>query len=79
MTTNQPSGAGSPTGDPSRVSPLVGKRVRLIRCDDPYTHLEPGTTGTVGFVDDMGTVHVRWDDGHYLGLVESVGDRFEVL
>lgn len=55
-----------------RDDPQVGTRVRLIRCDDPYTRLEPGALGTVGFVDDMGTLHVRWDDGHYLGLVAGI-------
>jgi hypothetical protein len=58
---------------------LVGRRVRLVRCDDPYTQLEPGQEGTIGYVDDMGTIHIRWDDGHYLGLIESAGDRFELL
>ena len=36
---------------------------------DPYTDLQPGTVGTVGFVDDSGTVHVNWDSGHTLGMV----------
>ena len=58
---------------------LVGRRVRLIRCDDEHTRLEPGSLGTVSLVDDFGTVHVRWDDGHYLGLIAAAGDRWEVL
>ena len=61
------------------VEPPVGARVRLIRCDDPYTHLRPGTKGTVGSVDDMGTVHVYWDNGSSLGMVSEAGDRFEVI
>lgn len=36
---------------------------------DPYSTLQPGTRGTVAFVDDLGTVHVNWDDGRRLGLV----------
>ncbi len=54
-----------------------GDRVRLIRCTDEYTKLRPGTLGTVSFIDDLGTCHVRWDDGSYLGMVEEAGDRFE--
>ena len=54
-----------------------GDRVRLIRCTDEYTKLRPGTLGTVSFIDDLGAVHVRWDDGSYLGMVEEAGDRFE--
>ena len=47
----------------------AGDRVRLVRCTDPYTRLRPGALGTVSVVDDLGTVHVRWDDGGNLGLV----------
>lgn len=46
-----------------------GKRVRLISCSDPYTKNSPGTEGTVEFVDDTGTLHVKWDNGSTLGLI----------
>ena len=58
---------------------LVGRRVRLIRCNDSYTKLEPGTLGTVSLVDDAGTVHVNWDNGSVLGLCWDDGDRWNVL
>lgn len=38
-----------------------GTRVRLIRMDDPYSRLEPGEEGNVIGVDDIGTIHVKWD------------------
>lgn len=60
-------------------SDLVKKRVRLIRCNDPYTKLQPGTEGTVEFVDDSGTVFVKWDNGSSLGLCPDDGDRWQVL
>lgn len=50
-------------------SPLIGKRVSLLSCSDPYTRLEPGEKGTVTFVDSLGTVFVDWDSGSGLGLV----------
>lgn len=56
-----------------------GGRVRLVRCTDEYTQLQPGIEGTVVLVDDFGTIHVRWDDGHSLGLVTAAGDRYEVI
>lgn len=56
-----------------------GERVELIRCSDPYTRLAPGERGTVVLVDDMGTVHVRWDSGSQLGLVPEAGDAWRVL
>lgn len=58
---------------------LQGRRIRLVHCSDPYTLLAPGTLGTADFVDDMGTLHVRWDDGSRLGLIAADGDRWEVL
>ena len=48
---------------------LVGRRVRLVRTTDSYTALVPGDEGTVDLVDDMGTVHVLWDNGSSLGLI----------
>lgn len=51
---------------------MLGKRVELIRCDDEFTELTPGSTGTIDFVDDLGTVFVKWDSGSTLGLVPGV-------
>ena len=45
-----------------------GTRVRLIKMNDPYTKIEPGTLGTVTGVDDIGTIHVNWDSGSSLGV-----------
>lgn len=56
---------------------LVGKRVRLISCDDPWPP-PAGTLGTVTSVDDVGTVHVKWDNGSRLGMVPGV-DHWEVI
>jgi hypothetical protein len=55
----------------------VGDRVELVRCDDPYTRLRPGEKGTIRFIDSTGTVHVDWDCGSVLGLVEDAGDRWK--
>lgn len=46
-----------------------GTRVKLISMDDPYAKIPSGTLGTVSNVDDIGTIHVRWDNGSSLGLV----------
>ncbi len=48
---------------------LRGKRIELISTSDPHTELKPGDRGTVDFVDDIGTIHVVWDNGSTLGLV----------
>ena len=55
-----------------------GSLVELIYTDDPYTELQSGDTGTVVYVDDMGTVHINWSNGSTLGLVPGV-DQFRRL
>lgn len=43
---------------------------------DRYSDLAAGTLGVVRLVDDGGTVHTRWANGSYLGMI--AGDSFEV-
>lgn len=45
-----------------------GTRLVLISMDDPRP-IEPGTRGTVDFVDDIGTIHCKFDNGRCLGLI----------
>lgn len=48
----------------------AGCRVELTHMNDPYnTTLFPGARGTVVGVDDIGTIHVKWDCGSRLGVV----------
>lgn len=63
----------------ARNFPAVGTKVELVSCSDPYTMLKPGTRGEVVFVDDTGTVHVKWENGATLGMVGQAGDRFKVI
>ena len=52
-----------------------GCRVELVYMDDPYNKvLKPGCQGTVQAVDDIGTVHVKWDCGSSLGMVPGVDE-----
>jgi len=50
---------------------LAGKRVRLVSCTDPYTELKEGDEGVVDYIDDIGTVFVKWDNGSSLGLIKG--------
>lgn len=52
-------------------------KVQLVHMRDEYAPPE-GTIGYVTNVDDMGTIHVNWQNGSSLGLVEGV-DIFYVL
>lgn len=55
-----------------------GTRIELISMEDPYASIEPGMQGTVDRVDDIGTLHMKWDNGRTLGIV-SGEDSFKVL
>lgn len=58
--------------------PYVGKRIRLIWTDDPFTELHPGSEGTITFVDDAETIFADWDSGSRLGVVPG-HDRFAII
>ena len=55
-----------------------GTRIELISMDDPYAPIEAGTKGTVVYVDGMGTLHMKWDNGRTLGLIPGE-DSFKVI
>lgn len=57
---------------------MKGKRVELIFMDDKYTNLKPGDKGTISSIDDLGDIHVEWDNGSTLALVPEV-DKWKIL
>ena len=46
-----------------------GTKVKLVRMNDPFTHIPAGTIGVVTVVDDIGTIHTVWSNGSTLGIV----------
>ena len=55
-----------------------GTRLVLLSMEDPYQPVESGTRGTVKIVDDMGQIHMHWDNGRTLVLVPGE-DSFRTL
>lgn len=56
---------------------LPNTLVMLIKMDDTQAP-PPGTKGRVLFVDDIGNIHVKWQNGSSLALIDGV-DEFKVL
>lgn len=55
-----------------------GTMVKVNKMEDPFHPVPPGTIGKVRKVDDMGTIHVSWENGQSLGLVSGM-DSFEKI
>ena len=49
----------------------AGSTVSLISMQDAQGP-KPGTLGKVSFVDDVGTVHVDWENGSSLGVIIGI-------
>ena len=49
-------------------------RIRLNHMDDPYAPVPDGTVGEVQYVDDVGNIHMIWQNGRTLSLIEGVDD-----
>lgn len=55
-----------------------GTRVRLVHMNDPQAPAD-GAEGTVTAVDDMGTVHVLWDNGSTLGAIYGEDVFYKII
>ena len=53
-----------------------GTKIKLIRMEDVQAP-PSGTIGTVTCVDDIGTIHMKWNNGSSLGLVPD--DKFVIV
>ena len=56
----------------------AGTRIRLNFMADPWSPVPDGTEGTVDMVDDIGQIHMKWDNGRTLALVPGE-DSFSVI
>jgi hypothetical protein len=55
----------------------IGERIRCINMVDDKP-VPSGTEGTVNHVDDLGQIHVKWDNGSTLALIPET-DEFELV
>ena len=61
-----------------RVTSLDGKRIRLIKMNNDPDPVEPGTEGTIKFIDGIGQIHVDWDNGRTLAIIPTE-DEYEII
>ena len=54
-----------------------GMRIRMLSMDDD-SPVDEGMEGTIHNIDDLGTLHVKWDDGRSLGVIPNV-DEYQLL
>lgn len=57
---------------------INGTRIKLLSDMDDKQPIKAGEMAEVEYVDDMGTIHVEWDNGRTLGIVPEV-DNFEIV
>lgn len=55
----------------------IGTKLKLIHMADPYP-VPAGTEGSVVRIDDMGQIHMNWDNGSTLAIVPEV-DAFVIV
>lgn len=56
----------------------LGSRVQMNKDMDDIQPIKAGEMGTIDFIDDEGQIHVRWDNGSGLALIEGV-DNFQLI
>jgi AbrB family looped-hinge helix DNA binding protein len=56
----------------------IGTIVECINMGEEARPVPTGTRGVVNFVDDMGSIHVNWENSSSLALIEEI-DRFKVI
>ena len=54
-----------------------GMRIHMINMDD-QNPVDEGLEGTIVNIDDLGTMHVNWDDGRTLGVIPGI-DKYNLL
>ena len=55
----------------------VGTKIQLISMRDEKYPILPGTIGVVTHIDDMGSIHLKWQNGSSLAINPEV-DSFRV-
>lgn len=63
--------------DNINIVPKKGMRIRMLHMED-QNGVDEGMEGTIFKIDDLGTLHVHWDDGSQLGVIPEL-DKYQLL
>ena len=55
----------------------VGTKLQLISMRNEKYPIPPGNVGEVTHIDDMGSIHMKWENGSFLAIIPEV-DSFRV-
>ena len=55
----------------------VGTKIQLISMRNEKYPILPGTIGEVTHIDDLGSIHMKWQNGSSLAIIPEV-DSFRV-
>ena len=56
----------------------VGTKIQLISMRNEKYPILPGTVGEVTHIDDVGSIHMRWENGSSLALIPEI-DSFQTV
>lgn len=57
---------------------LQGKRIQMIEMNGDPCPIKENAMGTIKYVDDLGLIQVKWDDGRTLAVIPNT-DIFKIL
>lgn len=56
----------------------IGTKIKLLEDMEDTQGIKSGQIGIVEYIDDEGSLHMRWDNGSGLAIIPGI-DKFEVI
>lgn len=56
----------------------IGSKIKLLEKMEDIQGIKAGQLGILEYIDDEGSLHMRWDNGSGLAIIPET-DKFEVI
>lgn len=56
----------------------IGSKIKLLEDMEDTQGIRAGQFGILEYIDDEGSLHMRWDNGSGLAIIPEI-DKFEVI